>query len=98
VFQSGNRKTVSPNCHGDTVQALFEGRYHMAATALLAERLHEYPTQAVIDGAGSNAAAILDDCLNRHGGVLQLLQRYAGRTFCTPGRRLRLAAESYYPD
>jgi hypothetical protein len=30
--------------------------------------------------------------------VLQLLHRYAGRTFCTPGKRLRLAEQSYYPD
>jgi hypothetical protein len=70
----------------------------VASTSILAERLHEYPQQAVIDGTGGSAVAILDDCLNRHGGVLQLLHRYAGRTFCTPGKRLRLAAESYYPD
>lgn len=70
----------------------------VASTSVLAERLHEYPQQAVIDGAGGTAAAILDSCLNKNGGVLPLLHRYAGRTFCTPGRRLRLAAASYYPD
>ena len=70
----------------------------VASTSILAERLHEYPKQAVIDGTGGRAAATLDDCLNRHGGVLQLLHRYAGRTFCTPGKRLRLSPESYYPD
>ncbi|MFM8725008.1 MAG: hypothetical protein ACKON9_07765, partial [Planctomycetaceae bacterium] len=69
-----------------------------ASTSVLAQRLHEYPQQAVIDGAGGTAAATLDSCLNKNGGVLQLLHRYAGRTFCTPGRRLRLASESYYPD
>jgi len=69
-----------------------------APTSVLAQRLHEYPQQAVIDGGGGTAAAILDSCLNKNGGVLQLLHRYAGRTFCTPGRRLRLASESYYPD
>ncbi len=31
---------------------------------------------------------ILDDCLNSQGGVLQLMHRYAGRTFCTPGNAL----------
>ena len=70
----------------------------VASTSVLAERLHEYPQQAVIDGAGGTAGAILDSCLNKNGGVLPLLHRYAGRTFCTPGRRLRLAAASYYPD
>ena len=68
-----------------------------AATSVLAEKLHEYPQQDVIDGSGGVSSAVLDDCLNQHGGVLQLLHRYAGRTFCTPGKRLRLAAESYYP-
>jgi len=70
----------------------------VASTSVRAERLHEYPQQAVIDGTGGTAAAILDSCLNKNGGVLPLLHRYAGRTFCTPGRRLRLAAASYYPD
>lgn len=65
---------------------------------VLAEKLHEYPQQDVIDGASGASASVLDDCLSQHGGVLQLLHRYAGRTFCTPGKRLRLAAESYYPD
>ncbi|MEZ6056732.1 MAG: hypothetical protein R3C01_08505 [Planctomycetaceae bacterium] len=69
-----------------------------AATAILSDKLHEYPQQNVIDGSGGDSAAILDDCLNSHDGVLQLLHRYAGRTFCTPGKRLRLDAESYYPD
>ena len=36
---------------------------------------------------------MLEDCLNQNDGVLQLLHRYAGRTFCTPGKRLRLDAQ-----
>ena len=71
----------------------------MAASAsILADKLHEYPQQDVIDGSVDTAGEILDDCLNKNDGVLQLLHRYAGRTFCTPGKRLRLAAKSYYPD
>ena len=62
-----------------------------ASTSTLADKLHEYPQQDVIDGAGGAAGDILDDCLNKNDGVLQLLHRYAGRTFCTPGKRLRLA-------
>ena len=62
---------------------------------ILAEKLHEYPQLDVIDG-GSDS--ILDDCLNQNDGVLQLLHRYAGRTFCSPGKRLRLDEKSYYPD
>ena len=69
-----------------------------ALTSTLADKLHEYPQQDVIDGAGGAVGKILDDCLNENDGVLQLLHRYAGRTFCTPGKRLRLAAKSYYPD
>ena len=67
-----------------------------ASTSILPDKLHEYPKYDLIDGAGG--ASILDDCLNKFGGVLQLLHRYAGRTFCTPGKRLRLDAKSYYPD
>jgi hypothetical protein len=69
-----------------------------ASTSILADNLHEYPQHDVIDGTGGAAASILDDCLNQHDGVLQLLHRYAGRTFCTPGKRLRLDEGSYYPD
>ena len=67
-------------------------------TSILADKLHEYPQQNVIDGASDGIATVLDNCLNKNGGVLQLLHRYAGRTFCTPGKRLRLDARSYYPD
>ncbi|MFN8710556.1 MAG: hypothetical protein ACK50J_28105 [Planctomyces sp.] len=71
----------------------------MAASAsIIADKLHEYPKQNVIDGASDGVAAVLDNCLNTNGGVFQLLHRYAGRTFCTPGKRLRLDARSYYPD
>ena len=69
-----------------------------ASTSILADKLHEYPQQDVIDGSGGASASILDGCINQNGGVFQLLQRYAGRTFCSPGKRLRLEAGSYYPD
>jgi hypothetical protein len=69
-----------------------------SSTTTLNEKLHEYPEHEVIDGASDSVGSILDDCLNHYGGVLPLLHRYAGRTFCTPGKRLRLAEESYYPD
>ena len=64
-----------------------------ASTSILPEKLHEYPQQDVIDGSGGESAAVLDDCLNQNDGVLQLLHRYAGRTFCSPktpssGRRI----------
>ena len=69
-----------------------------ASTSILADKLHEYPQQDVIDGTSGGSDSILDECLNSNDGVLQLLHRYAGRTFCTPGKRLRLDAQSYYPD
>ena len=59
-----------------------------ASTSILAEKLHEYPQQDVIDGTDGASTSILDDCLNSYGGVLQLLHRYAGR----------LDEQSYYPD
>ena len=68
------------------------------STSILPDKLHEYPQQDVIDGAGVGPDSILDDCLNHNDGVLQLLHRYAGRTFCTPGKRIRLDEKSYYPD
>lgn len=67
-------------------------------TSVLADKLHEYPQQNVIDGASDGIATVLDSCLDKNGGVFQLLHRYAGRTFCTPGKRLRLDERSYYPD
>ncbi|HQX50086.1 MAG TPA: hypothetical protein PLR25_09270 [Planctomycetaceae bacterium] len=67
-------------------------------TSILADKLHEYPQQNVIDGASDGISTVLDNCLEKNGGVLPLLHRYAGRTFCTPGKRLRLDAKSYYPD
>jgi hypothetical protein len=67
-------------------------------TSILADKLHEYPRLDVIDGASGGIATVLDNCLNKNGGVLPLLHRYAGRTFCTPGKRLRLEERSYYPD
>ena len=71
----------------------------MAGTnSILADKLHEYPQQNVIDGASDGIATVLDNCLEKNGGVLPLLHRYAGRTFCTTGKRLRLDERSYYPD
>jgi hypothetical protein len=49
-----------------------------ASTSILADKLHEYPQLDVIDGASDS---ILDDIINQNDGVLQLLHRYAGRTF-----------------
>ncbi len=66
-------------------------------TSILAEKLHEYPQQNVIDGASGGIASVLDSCLNKNGGVLPLLHRYAGRTFCTPGKRLRLMRSRTIP-
>jgi len=68
------------------------------ASSTLADKLHEYPQQDVIDGTSDGVSAVLDDCINKNGGVLQLTHRYAGRTFCSPGKRLRLEEKSYYPD
>ena len=69
-----------------------------ATSSTLSEKLHEYPQLDVIDGSVGEVASILDDCLNHNDGVLQLLHRYAGRPFCSPGTRLRLDEGSYYPD
>jgi hypothetical protein len=34
------------------------------STSILPDKLHEYPQQDVIDGAGVGPDSILDDCLN----------------------------------
>ena len=67
------------------------------ATSILPQKLHEYPQQDVIDGSGGESALILEDCLADNEGVLQLLHRYAGRTFCSPGKRIRLDEGSFIP-
>ena len=41
-----------------------------ASTSILADKLHEYPQQDVIDGTGGGSDSILDDCLNKKDGVL----------------------------
>lgn len=40
---------------------------------------------------------MLEETLERYGGVLPLAHRWAGRTFCTPGGRLRLKSDSLRP-
>lgn len=68
------------------------------STSILPDKLHEYPQHKVIDGASAGTDSLLEYCLNENEGVLQLIHRYAGRTFCTPGKRIRLDEKSYYPD
>jgi hypothetical protein len=40
----------------------------------------------------------LDASLNRWQGVLPLVPRFAGRSFCTPGQRLRINPAHLYPE
>lgn len=57
--------------------------------------LMEYPGVRVRE---SDFEAVLKRCLERGRNVLSLASRYAGREFCTPGRRLRLKPKSLYPE
>ena len=41
-----------------------------ASTSILADKLHEYPQQDVIDGSGGASASILDDCINQNDGTI----------------------------
>jgi hypothetical protein len=41
-----------------------------ASTSILAEKLHEYPQQEVIDGSGDATSGVLDSCLEQNDGVL----------------------------
>lgn len=43
-----------------------------------------------------NAEQVLDDALSRGGGVLRLSPTWVPRSFCIPGRRLRLHPDDYY--
>ncbi|MDC4233609.1 hypothetical protein M3T53_07820 [Actinomyces sp. B33] len=45
----------------------------------------------------SHAASAIDRVLNAHGGILRLAPAWVPRAFCTPGRRLRLHPDDYYP-
>ena len=55
-----------------------------AATSILPEKLHEYPQQDVIDGSGGESASILEECLEQHGGVLQLCSVMPAEPFVAP--------------
>ncbi|MCB0323199.1 MAG: hypothetical protein KDD69_06475 [Bdellovibrionales bacterium] len=63
----------------------------------LSQALHEYPSLRVED-ASEGAQHVLQECLEQHDGILTLPHRYAGRTFCKPGKRLRLRKSDYWPD
>lgn len=61
----------------------------------MSHSLWEYPSIPLIT---SGHGSILDQALNHGGGVLKLAHRFAGRSFCTPGKRLRLDPNDLYPD
>lgn len=56
--------------------------------------LWDYPTLRLTEAT----QRILDQTLETYGGVLPLAHRWAGRTFCTPGGRLRLKSDSLRPS
>ncbi len=58
-------------------------------------RLLEYPEHKLRLSA---TAQMLDAILNDSGGVIPLLSRYAGRSFCRAGKRLRLRDKDYHPQ
>ena len=49
-----------------------------ASTSILTDKLHEYPQQDVIDGAGGEAASILDDLAHRLDGATGTTERPSG--------------------
>lgn len=44
-----------------------------------------------------STASAIDRVLNENGGILRLAPAWVPRAFCTPGRRLRLHPDDYYP-
>ncbi len=67
-------------------------------TSILADRLHEYPQQNVIDGAATASPRFLIAVSQRtaescHFCIVMLAGRFVPRE-----KRLRLDAKSYYPD
>lgn len=61
---------------------------------MLTQRLLEYPNHEI---QMTGQEAVLTSSLEKNKGVLPVIDRYAGRSFCTPGKRLRLAPSSLYP-
>ncbi len=57
--------------------------------------LPEYPRHTVLTTGQKGA---LERVLTAHHGVLPTVDRFAGRSFCTPGRRLNLEQSMLYPD
>ncbi|MCL2463902.1 MAG: hypothetical protein FWF28_02370, partial [Micrococcales bacterium] len=44
-----------------------------------------------------STASAIDRVLNENGGLLRFAPAWVPRAFCTPGRRLRLHPDDYYP-
>jgi hypothetical protein len=44
-----------------------------------------------------STASAIDRVLNQNGGILRFAPAWVPRAFCTPGRRLRLHPDDYYP-
>jgi hypothetical protein len=60
----------------------------------MSHALWEYPDIKLVQ---EQHADTLASTLDKYGGILPLAHRFAGRTFCTPGRRLRLNESALYP-
>ena len=45
----------------------------------------------------ASTSSAIDRVLDEHGGVLRMAPAWVPRAFCTPGRRLRLHPDDYYP-
>lgn len=57
----------------------------MSGPKVLKQRLFEYPSTRIVEAS----AAILAAILSMYGGVIPIPVRYAGRSFCRAGKRLR---------
>lgn len=53
--------------------------------------------ETTFNNAVDSSAAAVDQAVNAGDGVLRLAPAWVPRAFCTPGRRLRLHPEDYYP-
>ncbi len=60
----------------------------------MSHSLFEYPNRIVLM---NDQKKFLESTLELNDGVLPLAHRFAGRSFCTPGERLRLAKNDLRP-
>ena len=69
----------------------------MTSPASPSKQSKEQTRQTTFDIPVTDSPAAIDRVLHAHDGILRCAPAWVPRAFCTPGRRLRLHPDDYYP-